>query len=247
MSLKKKGRFSKITVLISLICIILIIFAGIYIYFRITSSMKIKYEKLLSDEVYSMYTTKSVEGTIKSKGDFSIVEQGIKQYYSEYLNNIKELKNVYSENSLNNCLSATNIKKDGPEFVATSEIIEKIKNQESITIKNIETLSSDDYINNKAKELNLNEYYTNLFISQIKENLLIEDSINNVRDIITGYNNWLDSIEKILCLLKDNKLSWKVNDDKIVFNSTTLLNQYNTGISNIQTVETTLRKSLNNL
>ena len=35
-------------------------------------------------------------------------------------------------------------------------------------------LISDEYINNKAKELNLNDYYTNLFISEINDTLRVK-------------------------------------------------------------------------
>ena len=163
--MKKYGKVSKGVLITIIIIAILIIFAGaVFGIFTVDKMNKEKQEKILSDEVISMYTSQKVNTEIKTTGKFAKLESAIKTYYTEYVNTSKNLIDIYSQNLLNNSLTANNISSDGPEFKNTKANINKIKDIETSTINKYNELISDEYINNKAKELNLNDYYTNLFI-----------------------------------------------------------------------------------
>lgn len=246
MILNKNGKIFKknLILLIVLICIIILIAGLLGAYFAITSSNKIKYENIISDETNSMYSNFTVDDAIKTKGDYAIVEQGLKEYYTEYINDVQELKKAYSQNLLTNCLSSDNINSDGPEFNKTRETIKNIKDNETETIQKLNDLTTEDYIEKKSKELNLNDYYTNLFITQIKENLKVNDNLANIKNTVESYDKWLSSIGNVLDLLTNNKSAWKINNGKLIFTSNSLLNNYNTYISDIQSSETSLKTQL---
>lgn len=64
---------------------------------------------------------------IKTKGQYAIVEETMKQYLNQTLELAKEADNVYKPEEIEQILSIENIKEDGPDFVKTKENIAKMK------------------------------------------------------------------------------------------------------------------------
>ena len=126
--MKKYGKVSKGVLITIIIIAILFIFAGtIFGIFTVDKMNKEKQEKILSDEFISMYTSQKVDTEIKTTGKFAKLESAIKTYYTEYVNTSKDLIDIYSQNLLNNSLTADNISNDGPEFKTTKANINKIE------------------------------------------------------------------------------------------------------------------------
>ena len=247
--MKKNGKVSKgVLITIIIVAILIIIFAGaVFGIFTVDKMNKEKQEKILSDEVVSMYTSQKVDTEIKTTGKFAKLESAIKTYYTEYVNTSKDLIDIYSQNLLNNSLTANNISSDGPEFKNTKANINKIKEIESSTISKYEELISDEYINNKAKELNLNDYYTNLFISEINDTLRVKDDVDKIKTVTEEYDKWIDKIEEILNFLTENKANWKVSGSNLMFTSTTLVTNYNNLLTSLRTQESILNVKLKSI
>lgn len=246
--MKKYGKVSKGVLITIIIIAILIIFAGaVFGIFTVEKMNKEKQEKVLSDEVISMYTSQKVNTEIKTTGKFAEVESAIKTYYTEYVNTSKDLIDIYSQNLLNNSLTANNISSDGPEFKNTKANINKIKEIESSTISKYEELISDEYINNKAKELNLNDYYTNLFISEINDTLRVKEDVDKIKTVMEEYDKWMEKIEEILNFLTENKANWKVSGSNLMFTSTTLVTNYNNLLTSLRTQESILNVKLKSI
>lgn len=246
--MKKYGKVSKGVLITIIIIAILIIFAGaVFGIFTVDKMNKEKQEKILSDEVISMYTSQKVNTEIKTTGKFAKVESAIKTYYTEYVNTSKDLIDIYSQNLLNNSLTADNISSDGPEFKKTKDNINKIKDIESSTINKYNELISDEYINNKAKELNLNDYYTNLFISEINDSLRVKEDVDKIKTITEEYDKWMEKIEEILNFLTENKANWKVSGSNLMFTSTTLVTNYNNLLTSLRTQESILNVKLKSI
>lgn len=246
--MKKYGKVSKGVLITIIIIAILILFAGaVFGFFTVDKMSKEKQEKILSDEVVSMYTSQKVDTEIKTTGKFAKLESGIKTYYTEYVNTSKDLIDIYSQNLLNNSLTADNISNDGPEFKNTKANINKIKEIESSTINKYNELISDEYINNKAKELNLNDYYTNLFISEIKDTLRVKEDVDKIKTITEEYDKWMEKIEEILNFLTENKVNWKVSGSNIMFNSQSLVTNYNNLLTSLRTQESILNVKLKSI
>lgn len=246
--MKKYGKVSKGVLITIIIIAILIIFAGaVFGIFTVDKMNKEKQEKILSDEVISMYTSQKVNTEIKTTGKFAKLESAIKTYYTEYVNTSKDLIDIYSQNLLNNSLTANNISSDGPEFKNTKANINKIKDIETSTISKYEELISDEYINNKAKELNLNNYYTNLFISEINDSLRVKEDVDKIKTVTEEYDKWMEKIEEILNFLTENKANWKVSGSNLMFTSTTLVTNYNKLLTSLRTQESILNVKLKSI
>lgn len=247
--MKKNGKISKGS-LITIIVIACVLVLGVIAtvgYMAFDKVNKEKQEKILSDELALVFTSQEVNTEIKTTGRFATVETALKNYCIEYLNTSNELIDIYSQSILNNCLTANNISDDGPEFTKTKESIKKIKDIETNTIKKYEELSSDEYINNKASELNINGYYTNLFVSEINDTLKPKEDVENLKTIIQEYDKWMDKIDEILNFLIENKANWKVSGNNIMFTSQTLVTRYNTLLTSLRTQESLLKIKLSTL
>lgn len=247
--MKKYGKVSKgVLITIIIVAILIIIFAGaVFGIFTVDKMNKEKQEKILSDEVISMYTSQKVNTEIKTTGKFAKLESAIKTYYTEYVNTSKDLIEIYSQNLLNNSLTANNISSDGPEFKNTKANINKIKEIETSTINKYNELISDEYINNKAKELNLNDYYTNLFISEINDTLRVKEDVDKIKTVTEEYDKWIAKIEEILNFLTENKANWKVSGTNLMFTSTTLVTNYNNLLTSLRTQESILNVKLKSI
>lgn len=247
--MKRNGKVSK-GVLITIIVLACVLVIGAVAVFGLLTFNKInreRQEKLLSDEVTSMYTSQKIDTELKTTGKFATVETAIKEYYTEYINASEDLLDVYSQNLLSNSLTATNISSDGPDFNTTKGNITKIKDIETATNLKYEELASDEYINSKAKELNLNDYYTNLYISLINDNLKVKDDTSKIKEVTEAYDKWIEKIEDVLNFLTENKANWKVSGSNIMFTSNELVTKYNSLLTSLKTQESLLKLKLTTL
>ncbi len=231
-----------IIVLISIVVIVIIGIFGIRYY---ETSYKQKQEKILGDTVISMYNSKSIDNETKTTGNFAKIEEAVKQYYENFRNTNKELSDIYSQNLLYNSLSSTNIAADGPDFNKTRENIKKIRDTQNSTNTKYSNLSSDEYITAQANELNLDKYYTDLFIFQVNNNLKVKEDADNIKQITGLYDNWLTEFENILNFLTENKANWKINGSNILFTSNNLVTKYNELLANLKSKESLLSEKMN--
>lgn len=243
-----KNQDKKILIIvIVLLSIFVILIAGLIGGLMYSKKNKEKQQALLSSEIISINQTKKIDGNIKTKGKYAKVERAIKEYYIDYINSSMELINTYNEGILTNALTASNLSSDGPEFVTTKANITKIKNIEQTTKLKFASITSDEYIESKARELELNDYYTNLFLDYLKNKITIKEDITKFEDVIENYDKWMDKIEEIINFLSENKDNWKINENKLEFNSNLLLIKYNSLIINLKSQETTLNIKLGEL
>ena len=83
------------------------------------------------------------------------------------------------------------------------------------------------YINDK----NLDEYYVNLYKEEIVGDLSNTDKTveNSIDEVIS----MLDKSEKIIDFLIENKDSWEIENDNIIFDDTDLSREYDDLISQL--------------
>ena len=234
--MKKHGKISKgILILIIVICVLAVLVASAVGVYFFDKQNKINQEKILDDVANSMYTSSNFDSETKTTGKFAIVENALKEYYTEYLNTSNDLVSIYSKNLLANSLTASNISSDGPEFTETS------------TLAKYDELISDEYISSKASELNLSEYYSNLFIDKINQNLKVKEDVNTLKEIVSEYDKWLDDINNVFAFLNTNKDNWKISGNNVMFTNVKLVSQYNSLISDLSKQESVLNIKLKSL
>ena len=140
--------------------------------------------------------------------------------------NLKELKQELE-------LYVENYKKDGPDFIETKKYLTETKTKlEEYKLKYTELFNQENvmsYINDKG----LDSYYIDLYKNEIvgdiekeKNDKTVENSLNDVIDV-------LNTTEEIIDFLIKNKGKWSLENDGIVFDSDSLLNEYETLVSKL--------------
>ena len=188
----------------------------------------------LKKEVSTLYeldiTKDRYNSKIKSRGNYAIVENAIKEYLDNYAVSLHDVSDIMNDEQLKTILSYDNYLKDGPEFIESLAYLSKTKEKFN---KKIDKLINDldeeimkNYINKKISD----PYYINLY-----KELMLGDSMvqnfNETRDVLNklkiSVNNVFDVSLEVLNFLIVNKESWKVEDGEIKFLTNDLYNYYN--------------------
>lgn len=168
----------------------------------------------------------ALERTV-TKGDYSKVETSYKKYLKDIYENIENLTKILEDDEITNSLTAKNYQEDGPEFVQTKEYLSKTKKSLEDGKNTYYELLTEDGAMKYIKTMELDSYYEDIYKKEINgyiseeehENKTVEESINDVISL-------LDTSEKIINFLSDNKDSWTIEDESIVFNTQKLSDEY---------------------
>ena len=156
---------------------------------------------------------------IMTKGKYSKKEKKLKIHYKELSNNNKLINNYLDNQDLINVLSLDNIKNNAPNFESNYNLVNNVRDKLNSSISIVINLSSEDsikeildykelgYIKNELKDL-----------KSIKEETQI---------IVDDLNTFLDKVEVILNLLKNNSNNWYIKDNELYFKNNKLVNEYN--------------------
>lgn len=224
------------------IAVIVAIIVGIIVYFAITDlnqEEKLRNElteinELVNEENINMEEVNKRLDTIVTTGDYAVVEKAFKNYLSDNFDNIMKIVEILNDEKITQILTAENYKNDGPEFVETKAyILTSKQNLETYKQKYEEFFTEDkamSYINDK----NLDDYYVDLYKNEFVgdiENDFKEDEISKSIDEIIEI---LDISEDVINLLSENKDSWKIEGDTIVFSTDSLSQEYNNLLDNLK-------------
>lgn len=178
--------------------------------------------------------------SIKTSGDYAVVEKSIKTYLDDYAVLLQDVLSVVKDPKLVKILSYDNYSKDGPEFTESLKYLEDTKKEFNDNIDtllgNLEEDKIKNYINDKVDD----PYYRNLYIELMLTEKRKED-FQQTKDLLNDtkskVNNVLDTSTEVLTFLKNNKDNWVLEDNEIKFKNRDLYNQYNEYISRIQKKE----------
>lgn len=182
-------------------------------------------------------TKDNIDMTIKTKGDYGVVEKTMKEYMSTYGTTCKELMDILQDDQMAKILTAENYKNDGKEFVKTKEYITKTKTDFNEKINKLIDMSSEEKMMDAIKEKQLEDSYVELYKeimlgNEIKEDL--QEVVKELEQASQMINNRLEGEEKIINLLIENKDKWNVNDNgEIEFETQKLVDEYNNLISSL--------------
>ena len=181
-------------------------------------------------------TKDEIDMEIKTKGDYAVVEQTIKEYMNKYSITCKEVMAILEDEQMAEILSAENYKNDRPDFIKSKEYIETTRKNfnEKVTLL-IEMTSEETMklaIEDKGLDENFKELYNELMLGEeLKVDL--QEAKTSLEQSNVAINNILDIQEKVINMLIENKGKWEVEDDQIVFSTQTLVDQYNGFISSL--------------
>ena len=193
------------------------------------------------DEVSQMFNQTSLDyeaieqklSTNVSKGDYLVVEKAVKQYLSDALASMKELQSVVDDDRITTLLTIDNYAEDGPDFVNTKEYIQNtrttLENLKNEFISYTTQEKMDEYISDKG----LDEYYIELYNELMGGDKIMQADIEELESSLDSIINMLNNTEVVIDFLIENKDSWELQGENIVFFSNDLVNEYNELTSNI--------------
>ena len=231
---KKKRNIKLIGTIIGIIVIILCILGYMLI-------KDLKQEDILRAEVQNLskkdFTTDRYNTSIKTRGDYAVVEKTIKEYLDEYATDLQSLSDITKDEKIKSILSADNYQKDGPDFNSTKKYLQNTKADFNTKINSLTSKTSEEEIMQKIEDKKLDKYYVDLY----KELMLSESadtdfkkSLESLKELSETINNILDTEEAVIDLLISEKGKWTIEEGKIVFQSTDALNRYNELIKDYQ-------------
>lgn len=221
---------SKKIIIISIIVIIAlaVIAGGIFVFERM------KQEALLIGEANTVaqlnILEEEIDMSIKTKGDYAVVEKAMKEYIRDVANDMKNIVAIYSNEEIINFLDVENIKKDGPKFTDSLAKIATAKQEANTYSQKITTALQEESMMNKIKEQNVSKYYVELFEKVMygqdgtKEEL--EKAGEEIRVAQESYSTLLGYIEETLLFLRDHSSSWKLQGSQILFYNQKDLDEY---------------------
>jgi coenzyme F420-reducing hydrogenase alpha subunit len=222
----------KIFIIISVIVLIMVAFLAYIFISDMIQEKKLQEEfsyidGLMENEESQTDEIKEALNRNITKGDYLEVEKSYKQYLKDTFQNMEDITKVLDDENIANILSKENYQKDGPEFINTKKYIEETKKSlEDGKNKYYELLTKDgamNYINNK----DIDDYYKDLFKEEIDKYVEKEEfNDKTVDESLSDVIKLLNTAEKIINLLSENKNSWEIEDDSIVFETQKLSDQY---------------------
>ena len=176
--------------------------------------------------------------SLKTRGNYAIVEKSIKDYLDDYAVLLQESLSIISDEKLTKILSYNNYLEDGPEFKKSFDYLNTTKKDFNTKVDSLIKRSEEDtikdYINDKIQEPYYRDLYNELMLEEDRKGDFLEtkDLLNKTK---VKVNNVLDISINVLNFLVTNKDSWKVEDGEIKFLTQDLYNQYMAYISQLTT------------
>lgn len=221
--------------------IIILVLLGIFGYMVVDEMNQTNKLIVEVDEISQMFNQTSIDydeiekrlATNISKGDYLVVEKAVKQYLSDSLASMKELQEIVDDDRITTLLTIENYSEDGPDFVNTKEYIQNtrttLENLKNQFISYTTQEKMDEYISDKG----LDEYYIELYNELMGGDKIMQSDIEELESSLDSIINMLNNTEIVIDFLIENKDSWQVQGENIMFFSNELVNEYNELTSNI--------------
>ena len=228
----------KILIIIAIIIIIALGIIGYIVFTDIKQEEKLMTElneisDLVNSENINMDDVNQRLDRIVTTGDYAIVEDSFKSYLRENFDNTMQIAEILNDEKIVNILTAQNYKEDGKDFVNTKEYIKTTREKlESCKTKYVEFFTEEkamSYINNKGLDSYYIDLYKEEFVGDIEntgDTKTVEDSINEIIEI-------LNISEETINLLSENKNSWEIQGENIVFSNDSLSEKYDELINSL--------------
>lgn len=181
-----------------------------------------------------------IDMTIRTKGGYAVIEKTFKEKINETLQLTKNAEELYSEQDIIEILSIENIKKDGPEFNQTKARLQDMKKRGDEYIDKFIELCDKNNLMTAIDDKNISEYYKqlykNLVFDENTETKLSEE-VEQLGKIKANLQQIFDYLNGIITFLSENKDSWEIQNDKIMFKNQEKLNKYNQIVAEIPTLD----------
>ena len=226
--------------LIAILVIIVIAFlvVGYFVISDMIQEDKLKTElaeinELSNAETIDMDAINERLDRIITTGDYAIVEGAFKTYLRENFDNSLQIAEILNDEKITTLLTAENYQEDGKDFTESKNYITTTREQ----LENCKTKYTEFLTEEKAmsyiKDKGLDSYYTDLYKEEFVGDMSSASQDTTVQDSIDEIIKLLNTSEKVLNLLSENKNSWELDGENIVFDNQNLSNQYDELINSL--------------
>lgn len=171
-----------------------------------------------------------------SHGNYLKVEKAIKNYLSDYANNLQNINKLVDDEAFKKIISYESFQSTDA-FKEEIRYIEDTKKQFNFYINNLLKMCDEDNIKNNIKNYTSNVYYKNLYNELMLDKSVTSKlnlSVEYLKDYSEKINNKLDNCLELYNFLNTNSESWKVEEGEIKFATDELINTYNSYIEKIK-------------
>ena len=222
----------KVLIAVLIIIVIALVVTGYFVFSDMMQEDKLKTEL---SEIYQLTNAETIDmdainerlNRTITKGDYAVVEEAFKTYLKDNFDNSIEIANILNDEKITSLLTVENYKEDGKDFTESKNYITTTRTTlENCKEKYTEFLTEEkamSYINDKG----LDSYYTDLYKEEFVGDMETSESDGIVESSIDEVISILNTSEEILNLLSENKDSWEIDGEIIVFSSESLSDEYN--------------------
>ena len=222
----------KVLIAVLIIIVIALVVIGYFVFSDMMQEDKLKTEL---SEIYQLTNAETIDmdainerlNRTITKGDYAVVEEAFKTYLKDNFDNSIEIANILNDEKITSLLTVENYKEDGKDFTESKNYITTTRTTlENCKEKYTEFLTEEkamSYINDKG----LDSYYTDLYKEEFVGDMETSESDGIVESSIDEVISILNTSEEILNLLSENKDSWEIDGEIIVFSSESLSDEYN--------------------
>ena len=116
---KKRRKGKKIAALLILAVIILLAAGVLFLTMRQVNQLNDETAKIVRMDI----DEDVIDEEIYTNGSYAEIEQTIKDYMSDYIENLKTVRTLFQDQEFSDLLSVENIEADGPEFKNSAEYL----------------------------------------------------------------------------------------------------------------------------
>lgn len=184
------------------------------------------------DDVDRETLYKHFENRVVTKGKYAVVEDAAKSYAKDYYDIVFKMTDFMDDGQFENIISIDNIKNDGPEFEKTKAYIKEGKALFEECKEDYSKLVTSDAMNSYIEGKGLNDEQIK-FYESIFEEWFMDEKDEEFYDLLDDICEYLEVAEKSINFLSENKDSWTIENDMIMFKTQKCLNEYNSIISEL--------------
>ena len=222
---KKRRKGKKIAALLILAVIILLAAGVLFLTMRQVNQLNDETAKIVRMDI----DEDVIDEEIYTNGSYAEIEQTIKDYMSDYIENLKTVRTLFQDQEFSDLLSVENIEADGPEFKNSAEYLSEKRRTADEAFQKLEEMAGEEMIMAAIEKKGLSSYFEQLYRKLALENLRVNFmySAEELKTAKESVEAMIASREEAVTFLSEQHSNWKLEDGKLKFDSDDLLSQYN--------------------
>lgn len=221
---RRKKRKNPVPVIILIIVIAAAAFFGVRYVRKQVDTLQAETNKLIVLDI----DNGAVDMRLYTSGNYAVVEETMKSYVAEYMEDLRQLRQFRNDDRLTSMLGETNLSTDGPEFKSSRVYIQEKRNALNLLVKDLKAMRTEERMMEAFEETGLKKFFRDLYREQMLEGLTTDYFYSDaaVDAAAAEISAYLDAKDAVLNFLKENSEGWTLKDGVLQFKTEELLAAY---------------------